>query len=231
MATNILAASGIYAIVNKINGKRYIGSAVKFGARFRKHIWELENGSHHSAKMQRAWRKYGREAFDFTVLEVVSSPSDLIDREQSWIDSTGVYGGGYNMSPTAGSNLGTKRSLETRAKMRESGLKYRATDETREKLRVANTGKKASPEKLAKMSALVKSPETLEKLRLAGIGRKLSAESIEKMRAFHTGSKRSDEAKQKMRIAKLGIKLSPETRERMAAAQKQRRAREQMASV
>lgn len=227
MADAILVQSGIYAIVNKVNGKRYVGSAVNLRARFRKHIWELGRGSHHSVKMQHAWEKYGRDSFDFIVLEVVQSQIDLLPREQFWIDSLQVCGdAGYNMSPTAGSNLGTKRSPETLAKMRESGLKYRASDETREKLRVANTGKKASPEKLAKMSALVKSPETIEKLRIAGTGRKLSPESIEKMRAFNLGLKRSDEARQKMRLAKLGRKLPPETRMRMAEAQRVRRAKE-----
>lgn len=232
MAPHILAASGIYAIVNKVNGKRYVGSAVDLKRRWRRHRWLLTRGEHHSKKLQHAWDKHGSESFSFVILESVVDLRALTDREQFWIDSHQTVGkNGYNICPTAGSILGVKRSPETLAKMRASGLKYRATDETREKLRAANTGKKASPEKLAKMAAIVKSPETLEKLRLAGIGRKLSAESIEKMRAFNTGIKKSDEAKQKMRLAKLGRKLSPETRERMAAAQRQRRDREQATSA
>lgn len=230
MADAILAGAGIYAIVNKQNGKRYVGSAVKLSARWRRHKWLLANGVHHSAKLQRAWLKHGAAAFDIVVLEVVADVTRLVEREQHWIDETQAHHLGYNVCPRAGSILGVKRTAETIAKMRESGLRYRATDETREKLRAANTGKKASPEKLAKMSALVKSPETIEKLRLAGIGRKLSAESIEKMRAFNLGLKKSDEAKQKMRLAKLGRTLPPETRARMAESQRVRRAREKSAS-
>lgn len=211
MADAILRASGIYAIRNTINGKQYIGSAVRLGTRIRKHRSMLSRGVHHSPKLQRAWEKHGADAFEFVVVEEVADPDFLIVREQFWLDETGSVGAnGYNICPRAGSILGVKRSPETIDKMRASGLKYRATEETREKLRLSNTGKRATPEKLAKMSALVKSAETIEKLRVASTGRKLSEEAIEKMRASHLGRKRSEETKEKMRLAKLGKKQSPE---------------------
>ncbi len=219
MADAILAQSGIYAFTNKLNGKRYVGSAINLRRRYKKHLSQLNNGNHHSAKFQHAWAKYGAEQFEFIVLELVEDPSALIGREQFWIDSYDAFGAaGYNMCPKAGSILGVKRSQATIKKMRASGLKYVASDATREKLRIANSGKKATPEKLEKMRNLVKSPETLEKLRLAGLGRKLSEESIRKMREWNLGRKRSPESIEKMRLAKIGSKWSPETRARIMQA-------------
>lgn len=223
MDIDIVCLSGIYAITNSVNGKKYIGSAVNLKRRMQKHFSELDRGSHHSSKLQRAWVKHGSQSFAFSVLEYIENKADLVAREQYWIDDAmASTDAGYNVAPTAGSILGVKRTTATLEKMRASGLKYRATDATREKLRVANTGKKASPEKLAKMSALIKSPETLEKLRIAGIGRKLSDDSIAKIIAFHTGKKKSPEAKEKMRQAKLGTKQSPETIAKRAEAMRGR---------
>lgn len=214
----ILTSSGIYKILNKGNGKAYVGSAVNLRNRCKQHCRHLASGAHHSIKLQRAWDKYGEYSFTFIVLELVPDKTVLIKREQFWIDRLMAFGdAGYNCAPSAGSNLGIKRNQKTLDKMRASGLKYVASPETIEKLRVASTGKKASPEKLEKMRALVKSPETIEKLRLAGIGRKLSEESIKKMRDFNTGIKKSDAAKEKMRAAKLGKKQSPELIEKRMA--------------
>ncbi len=228
MDKDIVCPSGIYAITNTVNGKKYIGSAVNLSARWRKHKSALGISKHHNCYLQSAWNKYGKDAFEFSVVEYVPDKTLLIAAEQKHIDSI-EKDGSYNFCRVAGSILGVKRSPETLAKMRESGLRYRVTDETREKLRVSNTGKKATPEKLEKMSKLFKSPETIEKLRIAGTGRKLSVESVAKMIAFHTGSKRSPEAKEKMRAAKIGTKASPETRTKMSESQAKRRISEKLA--
>lgn len=60
------------------------------------------------------------------------------------------------------------------------------SDETKEKLRQANLGKKASAETKLKMS-------------LAGRGRKHSPEHVEKTRQIHLGKKRSEETRRKLR--------------------------------
>lgn len=209
MADAILAQSGIYAFTNKINGKKYVGSAVNLRRRHRKHLYELNKGSHHSLKFQRAWNKYGQDSFQFEIVEIIGVEADLIVREQHWMAAYGAFGpNGYNMSPTAGSILGIKRSPETIEKMRISGRRYVASPEARKKISLANTGRKASPEQLEKMRGVVKSAATIEKLRGANIGKTMSAESIAKTRAANVGVPKTEAAKEKMRQAKLGRKFS-----------------------
>lgn len=106
---------GIYQIVNTVNGKRYVGSAVNFASRWRLHRHHLRTGKHHSVALQRAWNKYGESAFDFTILE--RCPRDIIlEREQFHLDC----GYDYNCSPTASSTLGVKRSDSTKDKCRSA---------------------------------------------------------------------------------------------------------------
>ena len=56
-------AAGIYQIVNVRNGKRYIGSAVNLRKRLLAHLGEFARGKN-SPRLQNAWNKYGKEAFD-----------------------------------------------------------------------------------------------------------------------------------------------------------------------
>jgi len=102
--------SGIYTIVNEVNGKSYIGSACSFRKRWATHRSDLKKGTHHSTYLQRAWNKYGEENFYFGVLEPVENKEDLVAREQFWLDTLKPE---YNISPTAGSSLGARQSEET----------------------------------------------------------------------------------------------------------------------
>ena len=114
--------SGIYAIKNKVNGKAYVGSAVDLKRRRIDHTKRLKAGHHENNKLQRAWLKYGEEAFDFTVIEALEDLSKLIEREQAWIDKMKAAGrnSGYNIRPIAGSSLGVRPSIKSRKKMSES---------------------------------------------------------------------------------------------------------------
>lgn len=110
-----MKGGGIYKIVNLINNKIYIGSAVKFYNRFHIHKHHLKIGKHHSLYLQRAYNKYGENAFEFHILEVIENPTKekLIEREQFYLDSLKPD---YNIAVIAGSNLGIKRSEETKRK-------------------------------------------------------------------------------------------------------------------
>lgn len=105
----------IYCIINKITGKRYVGSAVDFYGRKRQHLSHLRRGIHHSPYLQRSWDKYKEENFDFIILETVEKKENLILREQWWIDNTPSE---YNACKIAGSSLGIKRRPETLKKIR-----------------------------------------------------------------------------------------------------------------
>lgn len=172
---NILSqnTSGIYQIENTITGHRYIGSAINIQKRWKEHILSLHKNKHHSQYLQRAWNKYGEEYFAFSIIEICF-PFALIFREQYFIDQMKPE---YNISKTAGSTLGYKHSLKARNKMS-----------------LALTGRKRSPEFCAKQHERKTSPETRAKLSLVAMGRPRLPEtrvkmSEERLRFFANGGK------------------------------------------
>lgn len=82
--------AGVYAIINKINGHRYVGSSVNIKTRFRDHKRDLRNGRHKNIRLQGAWRKYGEDTFEFVVLEHADR-SLVREREQFHIDQGASY--------------------------------------------------------------------------------------------------------------------------------------------
>lgn len=205
--------SGIYKIEHITSGKHYIGSAINIQHRWYEHRSLLRRGQHHNAKLQNAWAKYGETCFRFSVIENVGAPTQLIAREQVWIDGLMAFSrGGYNLSPTAGSVFGMRHSKETRARMSAA---HRG--------RTPTLGRKTSPETRAKLSALMRgnthlvghthSPETRAKLSIAllgnqrALGYKHSLETRAKVSAAGRG-----------RTPILGKKLSLEVRTKMSAA-------------
>jgi group I intron endonuclease len=76
---------GIYKIINTINNKFYVGSAVKLSRRRARHFSELRNGKHNNKHLQAAWDKYGEQAFVFVVVEEVANDSDLLAAENVWL--------------------------------------------------------------------------------------------------------------------------------------------------
>ena len=130
--------TGIYEIRNLVNGKRYVGSAVDFGNRWRQHAQSLTRGDHHSRALQRAWKCYSPSAFQFNKL-LVCSKENLIMYEQACMDALKPE---YNCAPRAGSQLGSKRSAEVKAKNAAAARRTRNF-----------TGKTHSAESRAKISA------------------------------------------------------------------------------
>jgi group I intron endonuclease len=198
MAEAILASGGIYAIRHKVKGKQYIGSAVNFYNRFKEHRSKLRRGIHHSKKLQNAWVKYGPDAFEFVVLEVVQDRNDLIAREQYWLDLHDIAKTGYNASPTAGSILGAKASAETRAKM-STTHKAQAAErfEARSK---AMTGRKLSEEHKAKIGAANKGrvPSEAARKKMSSAA-KATPEHVRRKRAeSHTGYRHTEESRRKI---------------------------------
>lgn len=106
--------SGIYQIKSTSNPRRsYIGSAVDLKDRERCHLQKLRKNKHCNAKLQRHFNKYGEVDLQFIIL-VCCDKKDLIRHEQFFIDSLNPW---FNICRIAGSSLGFKASLETRAKL------------------------------------------------------------------------------------------------------------------
>ncbi len=149
--SDIPTTAGIYCILNEITGKIYIGSAVNFRERKNGHFSALARCCHRNRHLQSSFNKHGLDAFSFHVVEFVNDKSLLIKREQFYIDETQCCDRdkGYNLSPTAGSQLGVKLSDEARAKMSkaQSGEKHplwgkKHSAETRAKMSIAKCGEK-----------------------------------------------------------------------------------------
>jgi len=160
-------SSGIYQITNKLDGRRYVGSACDIDGRWRSHRSHLTRGIHHSRFLQRAWIKHGAESFRFEVLESVPRRELLVEREQYWINSLKPE---YNATPTAGSCLGRVLSLKTRIKISRSQIGRKNSVESNERRRASMIGKNTRP----------RTPEWKAKISATLRGRKRSAEAIRK---------------------------------------------------
>ena len=75
----------IYKIINVVNNKFYVGSAVNFEKRKARHLWRLRRGDHVNKHLQAAWNKYGAQAFIFAIVEEVPDTKDLLQVENSWL--------------------------------------------------------------------------------------------------------------------------------------------------
>jgi group I intron endonuclease len=128
--------SGIYKILNKANGKFYIGSAIDFTLRWAQHKYLLRLNNHDSSLLQNTWNKYGEDAFEFTIIEHCEKEKTL-EREQFWLDWTKCYNReiGYNFRKNAHSNLGVKWTEEHKAKISAS---KRGIEQSREAVDVRN---------------------------------------------------------------------------------------------
>jgi group I intron endonuclease len=164
--------SGIYKIVNKINGKYYVGSSKNILIRWKQHRRTLNKQIHKNLKLQHAWNKYGENNFEFIITEKCTpGRSELINIEQCYLDTAkNEQDKCYNLSFIAGSveftndvreklskklkgrvapNKGVPHSIETKIKMSKaqtgslhSMFGKSPSEETRKKLRDSRLGKK-----------------------------------------------------------------------------------------
>jgi len=106
--------SGIYKILNRTNGKCYIGSSQNVPLRLKKHKALLNRNKHHSIKLQRAWNKYGEFVFDFIFIHKCSIKECLI-LEQFYLTELNPS---YNIAKNATAPmLGRKQSEEQKQKI------------------------------------------------------------------------------------------------------------------
>lgn len=215
-----IKTSGIYKIINLINGRFYIGSAVQLNKRTKNHLYDLRANRHSNYKLQHDWLVHGEDNFSLEVIEEVKS-AHLIEREQFWMDTLKPK---YNIRLTAENSLGAKHSEESKIKVGLASKGRRHSEETKEFCRQINIGRQ-------------KSPETRKKLSEANIGKKQSPERVEKNRLAHLGRKHTDEAKRKIGLASkgnthmLGKKRSPEAIEKLKATIARKRIEKQTTQI
>ena len=84
---DITKTSGIYKIVNKINGKYYVGKAKSIKNRWGKHKSYLKHNKHNNLHLQSSWNKYGESNFEFLIIELTEPhPQILKDIEQKYLN-------------------------------------------------------------------------------------------------------------------------------------------------
>jgi group I intron endonuclease len=184
--------SGVYKIENAVSGKIYIGSSVNLRERLRFHRTRLNCGHHDNSHLQRAWMKYGANAFTMTPI-LYCSRDDVLFYEQCCIDSFHAVECGYNVAPIAGNTVGRAPNPERNAKMAAT-----------------KRGKRQSLELIASRTAWMKDPEKIaaagRKISAALKGRPKSPEHIRKVAEAQVGKTISMETRERLRVANLGTK-------------------------
>jgi group I intron endonuclease len=195
--------SGIYKIINRTNGKYYIGSSNNIKRRWIDHKKMLKGNRHDNQYLQNAWNKYGENSFDF-VIEKEIPQNKLIEVEQKYFDDTQLKDKIYNLSFIAN--------------------KIEMTAEIRKKIGDGNRGKIRSEETKKKLSNINKKNRDFyiscgSKSR-GNLGRHFSKEWRKKIGDGNRGKIVSEETKKKLHYINLGKKYSEETKQKMSKSSK-----------
>lgn len=128
--------SGIYLIMNTVNGKVYVGKALCIYRRIKNHVGALNMKSKDENRhLINAWFKYGRSSFKYEVLEYLDkNESKIAERELYWM---GHY-----------SSLNRKNGYNLRY---DSSTGLIVSEETREKLRIATKRRFEDPKEREKV--------------------------------------------------------------------------------
>lgn len=104
-------------IKNLINGKKYIGQSGDINWRWMRHRSDLRGGYHSNKHLQGAWKKYGENAFEFSIIEETTKEM-LNQRERYWIVYYNSVNTGYNFDYGGDGVYGYRHSEEEINKMR-----------------------------------------------------------------------------------------------------------------
>ena len=206
-STDTTKISGVYKIVNKINGKYYVGSSNDIiKTRWKKHRYMLRKNKHSNPKLQNAWNKYGEENFEFIIVEKCLI-NELLVIEQRYLDTAKSYiDSCYNIEFLAKIPLDKiRRKISCGCKGENNAMfgKHH-TKESNEKNRKA---KLKNPSKF--WLDKHRSKETKEKISKCKTGKKMTKEYCQNLSVRMLGNKHL-----------LGHKHSEETRKKMSESRK-----------
>jgi hypothetical protein len=151
---------------------------------------------------------YGKDCFEFIVLEVVDNVDELLQREQTYLDASFPE---YNTNTLAGNVLGYRFSDEAKRRMAVIHSGFRHTEESKQKMSQIWSGKprgKYSAERIAKLTAPNK-------------GR---APNENQMRGLSIGwnRERTEEERKKSSDTQKGYVPTEETRHKLSVARRKR---------
>lgn len=107
--------TGIYKILNKVNNKVYIGSAIDIKKRWRDHKWHLIHAKHHNSHLQSSFNKYGLDVFEFLILSECPV-EELLIKEKEYIKLFNSDNNqfGYNVNDPEHTFLNKKHNEKTK---------------------------------------------------------------------------------------------------------------------
>jgi len=119
----------------------YIGKSTNIAERFKQHTILLRCGQHFNIYLQRSYNKYGKDNFEFEILEECYE-FDLHLNELKWIKYYGSEStnNGFNLKEPL-QNGGQKHCEETRKRMSKIATGRKHTEETKQKLSIISKGK------------------------------------------------------------------------------------------
>lgn len=122
MEDGTVSYSGIYKIVNKTNGKVYVGSSKNVKARKRSHYHYLRAGKHPNKHLQSAWNHYGEENFSFEIALYCEIELLFLEEKRIIIECKSTdRERGYNVSDnTISAMSGLRHRTESIERMREA---------------------------------------------------------------------------------------------------------------
>lgn len=145
--------TGIYKILNIINNKVYIGSAIDIKKRWRDHKWCLKHNKHHNLHLQSAFNKYGINSFQFSII-LETTIENLLINEKELIIKYNAFDNefGYNVNDPEHNFLNRKHTNLTKELLSQQkmGIKNPMFGKTGKKH--PNFNKKFSEESRCKMS-------------------------------------------------------------------------------
>jgi group I intron endonuclease len=150
-------ARGIYKIINVVNNKFYVGSAVDLKRRKTRHFSELRNNKHSNGRLQNSWNKYGEQAFVFVVVEDLPDAADLLAAENVWLKEHVGKDYCYNLGVDATApTLGMSGELSPT-------WGYKHTDEVKAVIAAASKGRTQDQETIQRKTAhLIGKPKPAE---------------------------------------------------------------------
>ena len=109
--------SGVYCLINKINGNAYVGSSINLASRMRNYLNTtfLKSKQNINMPIVKALLKYNQENFTLLILENVE-PNNLTIRETYYITYVMPY---YNVLKQGYSSLGYNHTEETKKLLSE----------------------------------------------------------------------------------------------------------------
>jgi group I intron endonuclease len=171
--------SGIYVIKQCTTGLEYVGQTVNLKSRLTMHKFAVSPNS----RLHRAIKKHGRQDFIYSYCEVAVEKLNEVERHT--IESRGTLSpSGFNLVEGGGGTNGWKHSQETK-----------------DKISAANTGKKHSDSTLTRLRSIKR------------VGVRLTAENLVKLRAGKIAAGPiSEQTRLKLRVSHTGKPMLEQTR-------------------